>query len=201
MPVATPRPRFFKDVAAFRAWLEKNHERRAELWVGFYKKHAKKTGVTYREAVDEALCFGWIDGTIRRVDDDRYTHRFTPRKPKSTWSTVNIKRVGELRRAGRMHPAGLAAFQRRTPENSGVYGHENPHVMLSAAFEKRLRANRAAWTFFQERAPSYRRLAAAWVMSAKREETRERRLVALIEDSASGQVIKPMRWTKKDGKR
>lgn len=189
--------RYFRSAAEFRRWLEKNHERAAELWVGFYKKASGRKGITYKEAVDQALCYGWIDGILNRVDDESYTHRFTPRKPTSTWSNVNIKRVAELKKEGLMAPAGLAAFGRRTKENSGVYGHENPAAAFSAAFAKRFRAQRDAWTYFQAQTPSYRKLATNWVMTAKREETRERRMAALIEDCACGRWIKPLRWTQK----
>lgn len=195
---ALPPITYFKSAAEFRRWLEKNHARKTELWVGFYKKGAAKKGITYQEALDQALCYGWIDGILKRVDDESYTHRFTPRKAKSTWSKVNSKRVGELKKLGLMQPAGLAAFQRRTRENAGIYVHENRPVPLSAVFAKRLRASREAWAFFQQQTPSYRKLATAWVMSAKREETRERRLAALIEDSARGAWIKPVAiWQKK----
>jgi len=191
-----PPVRYFRSAAEFRRWLEKNHARVTELWVGFYKKGVDRKGITYKDAVDQALCYGWIDGLLKRVDAESYTHRFTPRTHKSTWSNANIKRVGELKKLGLMAPAGLEAFGRRTKDRSGVYAHENQHVTLAPAMMKRLRADRKAWAFFQAQAPSYRRLAAAWVMSAKREETRERRLASLIEDSARNAWIKPLRWQK-----
>jgi uncharacterized protein YdeI (YjbR/CyaY-like superfamily) len=194
---ALPTVRHFRSAAEFRRWLEKNHARRTELWVGFYKKGVDRKGITYREAVDQALCYGWIDGLLRRVDAESYTHRFTPRKQKSTWSNANIKRLGELKKLGLVKPAGLAAFGRRTIDRSGIYAFENPVVALPPAFQKRFRAAKQAWAFFQAQTPSYRKVATAWVMGAKREETRVRRLVILIEDCASGVWIKPMRWQKK----
>ncbi len=196
-----PSVKYFRDAAAFRRWLEKNHARETELWVGFYKKGAERTGITYREALDQALCFGWIDGILHRVDDERYTHRFTPRKTKSTWSDANIRRVAELKKLGLMQPAGLAAFARRTGERSGVYAHEKPAARLSRDFAARLKANRKASAYFDAQTASYRRLAVAWVMSAKREETRERRLESLIADCAAGRWIKPLRWQKPDRKK
>ena len=197
---AVPSVKYFRNAAAFRRWLEKNHARETELWVGFYKKGAARTGITYREALDQALCFGWIDGILRRVDDERYTHRFTPRKTKSTWSNANIRRVAELKKLGLMEPAGLAAFARRAGERSGVYSYEKPAVRFSSGFAARLTANRKASAYFNAQSASYRRLATAWVMSAKREETRERRLQLLIADCAAGRWIKPLRWQKPDRK-
>jgi uncharacterized protein YdeI (YjbR/CyaY-like superfamily) len=192
--MAAPSPiTYFRDAAAFRRWLEKHHARASELWVGFYKKHTGRKSITYPEALDQALCYGWIDGIVRRVDDERYTQRFTPRQPKSIWSNINIRRVGELERLGLMAAAGRAAFERRTPERSGVYLSENPAVALAPAYEKKLRAHRGAWKFFEAQPPSYRKLAQQWVMAAKREETRARRLAALIEDSAHGLRVKPLR--------
>lgn len=180
----TMKPNYFTSAAKFHHWLEKNHSAATELLVGFYKKSSGKPSITYPEALDEALCFGWIDGIRKTVDANRYTIRFTPRRPSSNWSNVNIKRVNELMALGRMRPAGLAAFQARKHEKSGVYSYENRPRQLAAPYEKKFRANKKAWEFFQSQAPYYQRVACAWVMSAKKEETCLRRLATLIEDSA-----------------
>lgn len=187
------KPKFFADAKKFRAWLEKHHASKTELVVGFYKKHTGKPSITWPESVDEALCFGWIDGVRRRIDDEAYTVRFTPRKPKSTWSNVNIARVAELKKKRRMRAAGLRAFEARTAERSGVYSFERKtEAKLTREAERKLRANKRAAAFFDERPPWYRRAAMHWVISAKREETRQRRLDRLIEDSAAGRTIPPL---------
>ena len=191
--VEAAAPRYFRTSAAFRRWLEANHARQRELRVAFYKKGSGRTGITYPEAVDEALCFGWIDGVLGRVDEASYAIRFTPRGPRSTWSDRNTKRVGELRKAGRMAPSGLAAFARRDPARSGLYSFENRVIALSPAYTRRLRAAPKAKAFFEAQPPGYRRTATFWVMSAVKEETRERRLAMLIADSAAGRAIKPLR--------
>ena len=178
------KPIFFETPAEFRRWLERNHDKAAELLVGFYKKDSGRRSITWPESVDEALCFGWIDGVRKRIDDVSYTIRFTPRKRGSNWSAVNIRRVGELKKLGLMKPSGLKAFEQRTAEKSAIYAYENAPKELPAADEKKFRANRKAWTFFNAQAPSYRRLAIYWVVSAKREETRARRLALLIDDSS-----------------
>jgi len=180
---------YFKSGADFRNWLEANHAKVRELWVGFFKKGSGKGGITYAEAVDEALCFGWIDGLKKRVDDLSYTHRFTPRKPKSNWSRINIQHAERLKRAGRMMAAGLTAYAQRHPERSGVYSFENAPRKLRPADERRFKANQAAWEFFQQQPPGYRRIAIWWVISAKKEETRARRLSRLIEDSGNGRRL------------
>lgn len=177
-------PIFFESPSELRDWLEENHGTAQELWVGFYKKGAAKTGITYKEALDEALCYGWIDGVRKSVDEDRYTNRFSPRKPKSNWSAVNIKRVGELKALGRMKPSGLREFERRDPSRD--YSYETNVRELDAALEKQFRANRKAWDFFDSQPPSYQRLARFWIMSAKKEETRLKRLQSLIESSERG---------------
>ena len=184
-------PIFFANTDEWRAWLEGNHATAEEVEVGFYKKHTGRPTMTWSESVDQALCFGWIDGVRHSIDEDSYRNRFTPRRPRSQWSLVNVKKVHELIEAGLMTPAGLAAFEKRREE--GIYSYEqrkNPE--LAPAYEERLRENAAAWEYFQGRAPSYRRQAMHWVMSAKREETRERRLAQLIEDSAQGRPIGPL---------
>ena len=182
-------PTFFKTPAAFRTWLEKHHQKATELLVGFYKKDSGKPSITWPESVDQALCFGWIDGVRRRIDDVSYSIRFTPRKQSSNWSAINIARVAELTKLGLMQPAGLAAFERRSEEKSRIYSYENAVRTLDPAAEKTFRANRKAWKYFNEQAPSYRRVAVYWVLSAKREETRARRLTTLIEDSADGRRL------------
>jgi uncharacterized protein YdeI (YjbR/CyaY-like superfamily) len=184
------QPRFFATPAEFRAWLEENHESSQEFWVGYYKKGSGKPSLTWPESVDQALCFGWIDGLRRSIDDISYANRFTPRKPRSNWSAVNIKRVEELTRLGLMRPAGLKAFAARSGERSGVYSFEQPgSVELGEEYEGRFRADEAAWAFFQAQAAWYRRTATWWVISAKKEETRQKRLATLIDDSAQGRTI------------
>ena len=175
--------RYFATPAEFRAWLEDNHATATELLVGFYKRGGQQIGITYQEALDQALSFGWIDGVRRKVDDQRWTIRFSPRKRRSIWSGVNIKRVEELTALGLMHPAGLDAFAARDKARSGVYSYERPQS-LDAAFEQQLRAHPEAWQFFQSQPPWYRRTASSWVMSGKHEDTRRRRLATLIDDSA-----------------
>jgi len=187
------KPRFFATPAKFRAWLEKHHATDRELLVGFYKKRSGKPSITWPESVDEALCFGWIDGVRRSIDDERYTIRFSPRTSRSTWSVVNIKRGKELIEFGRMTPAGLAAFEARADERSAIYSYEQRRsAKFGEDLERRFRANRKAWEHFQARSPSYRRAAMHWVTSAKKPETRERRLAALIEESARGGTLKAL---------
>jgi uncharacterized protein YdeI (YjbR/CyaY-like superfamily) len=183
------KPRFFPTAAAFRAWLEKNHASTGELFVGFYKKRSQKKGISYTEAVDEALCFGWIDGVKKRVDEDAYTHRFTPRKGRSCWSAVNVARAKELIAAGRMAPAGLAAFEKRDAAQTARYSVERAAAQLSAAQLKMFKADAKAWAFFISQPPYYRRVATFWIVSAKKEETRTRRLETLIASSAAGRRL------------
>ncbi len=183
------KPVFFKSPAAFRAWLVKEHRTARELWIGFYKKSSNKKGITYGEALDQALCFGWIDGIVRRLDEHAYMHRFSPRQAKSVWSAVNIKRVGELRQLGLLSLAGLEAFERRDPARSAIYSHENRLRSLSSALERRFRSNKTAFAFFREQPPGYRRTAIWWVMSAKKDDTRLRRLDQLIESSGKRRRI------------
>jgi uncharacterized protein YdeI (YjbR/CyaY-like superfamily) len=192
--VRTPRPTYFATPAAFRAWLEAHHATAPELLVGFYKTSSGKPSMTWSESVDEALCFGWIDGKRKSVDDEAYTIRFTPRKATSMWSAINVAKMAALREAGKMQPAGEAAFAKRTAERTGVYSHErNAAAKLSPAQDAKLQANAKAAAWFAAQAPSYRRAAIHWVISAKREDTRERRLAELIRDSAAGLRIKPLR--------
>jgi uncharacterized protein YdeI (YjbR/CyaY-like superfamily) len=188
---------YFKTPAHFRKWFEKNQAASNILWVGFYKKDSGRPSITWPESVDEALCFGWIDGIRKSLDETSYTIRFTPRKPRSIWSAINIKRAQELIELGRMHPAGLAAFQSRTEDRSRRYSYEQQGAKLAGEYEKKLKANRKAWTFWSAQPPGYRRTAGWWVMSAKKEETRLRRLDRLIADSASERIISSMARTKK----
>jgi len=180
---------FFESSSEFRKWLEKNHAQASELWVGFYRKGSGRTGISYPEAVDEALCFGWIDGIKKKIDEISYTHRFTPRKPRSFWSAVNIAKVRELTARGRMAPAGLAAFESRDEKRSVQYSYERESCAFDAGLESRFRANERAWEFFQAQPPGYRRTATWWVVSAKKEETRLKRLMILIGDSEAGRRL------------
>jgi uncharacterized protein YdeI (YjbR/CyaY-like superfamily) len=186
---AEPEPKFFATPAAFRSWLEKNHDKVTELWVGFRKKGTGKPSITWPESVDQALCFGWIDGIRKSVDADNYKIRFTPRKPLSLWSAVNRKRMQELIKQGLVHPAGAAAWERRDDSKSNRYSFEQKHVEFDESQIKELRANKKAWEFFQAQPPYYRKLATWYVLSAKQEETRKRRLARLIKDSAAGQRL------------
>jgi uncharacterized protein YdeI (YjbR/CyaY-like superfamily) len=184
---------FFTTPAELRAWLEEHHESAQELWLGYYKKATGKPTLTWSEAVDEALCFGWIDGKLQRIDEQRHRQRFTPRRPGSNWSAVNIAKVAELRKQGRMTAAGEAAFAARREDRSAVYSYERRHeARFDADQEAEFRANDAAWAWFTEQSPSYRALATFWVVSAKRPETRARRLATLIESSAEGRRAPPL---------
>jgi len=184
---------YFDSRAAFRTWLEEHHETATEVWVGYWKKATGKPSPVWSEAVDEALCFGWIDGVLRGIDGERHIQRFTPRKPVSNWSAVNIAKVGKLRAEGRMRPAGEAAFARRRDDKSGVYSYEQrKNPQLEPEEQAQLEGNAAARAFFSAKPPSYRRPAIWWVVSAKKPETRARRLATLIEDSAAGRTIKPL---------
>lgn len=194
------KPTFFTTPSEFRAWLEEHHDTAQELLIGFYKKSSGKPSITWPESVDEALCFGWIDGVRKGIDDVSYTIRFTPRKPRSTWSAVNVKRATELARLGLMHSAGFKVFEERVEAKSGLYGYEQRQTIeLGDAYEQQFRANQKAWDFFQDRPPSYRRAATWWVISAKQEETRLKRLARLIEDSEHGRTIPPLtRWPRQE---
>jgi len=178
------KPRFFRSQKEFRAWLERNHAKETEVWVGYHKKASTKKGITYQEALDEALCFGWIDGKVRTIDEATYMQRYSPRTKRSPWSKINIKRFGELKKAGAVAPAGQAAFDRRD-RNAPGYSYEEAKKGFTGDHLKAFRSNRAAWRFFQAQPPGYRKMATFWVMSAKREETRRRRVAQLIKDSAA----------------
>ncbi len=186
------KPTFFSSPSKFRRWLAANHDKDSELWVGYYKIDSGKPSLTWPESVDEALYFGWIDGIRKSVDEVSYTIRFTPRKPRSIWSAVNIKRATELIELGLMQPAGLKAFQNRQEARSAVYSYEQRGQKLDDAHEKKLRANKKAWAFFQTQPPWYQRAASWWVASAKKEETRLKRLATLIEDSTNGRTVAPL---------
>jgi len=194
--MATMKPQFFATPADLAAWFAKHAATEQELLVGYYKKGSGKPSVTWPESVDEALCVGWIDGIRRSLDEDSYTIRFTPRRPTSTWSAVNIARVKVLQSEGRMTAAGLAAFEKRADERSAIYAHEQrQNAALEAEEEKRFKANKTAWAWFQAAPLSYRKIALHWVVTAKRPETRQKRLLTLIEDSANGIRIAPLRRT------
>ncbi len=194
MTTAHTTPTHFASAADFRRWLEANHATATELLVGFYKKASGKGGLTYPEAVDELLCFGWIDGVKRRVDDESYSHRVTPRRPASTWSLVNVGHVRRLTKAGKMHPTGVKAFAARKDHKTGIYTYEQaapkPRPQrFPTALEKIFRANKAAWTSWRAQPPGYQRLAIHWVTSAKHHETRRRRLTQLMTLTAQGRRL------------
>lgn len=180
-----PKPEnviFFATPADLRAWFEAHHEGATELWVGYHRKSSGRPSVTWQDVVDQSLCFGWIDSVRYKVGDDSFAQRITPRRKRSTWSAINIRRFGELEQQGLVHPKGQAAFAQRDEGRSRIYAYESS-VPLSEAMEAAFRKSRTAWKFFESQAPWYRRNASYWVMSAKRDETRERRLKALIEHS------------------
>lgn len=180
---------FFRTPSHFRKWLEQNAATTKELWVGFYRKDSGRPSITWPESVDEALCFGWIDGLRKRIDPESYKIRFTPRRATSYWSMINIGRAEELARAGRMHPAGLKAFKRRAMPRS-KYSYENREkTKLAPGAQKQLRASPAAWKFFHAQTPAYRRMMTWWVMSAKKDETRARRVQKLVEASLGGRRL------------
>lgn len=188
-----PEVVFFADAAAFRAWLDANHETATEIWTGFYRAGDPRQGLTWKDAVPEALCFGWIDSTSKRVDDTARRQRWTPRRRGSVWSDVNIAHVERLIAEGRMHPAGLAAFAARTPERSGVYSHENlsePSAEQTAS----LAADAAAQAFWDAATPSYRRAVTHWINGAKREDTRARRIAELVARCSAGELVSFQRY-------
>ena len=187
------QPIFFASPEALRDWLDANHETAPELFVGSWNKASGRPGLTWEQIVDEALCVGWIDGIRRSVPDNAWSIRLTPRRKGSNWSRVNIDNVARLTAAGRMRPAGIAAFERRTEARSGIYSYEQRReARLSDDEERAFRANEAAWAWFQSRPPGYRTGAVWWIVSAKRPDTRERRLGSLIEESAAGRTPKAL---------
>jgi uncharacterized protein YdeI (YjbR/CyaY-like superfamily) len=191
------KPKFFPSPSAWHAWLDEHHEKQDELLVGFYKVGSGKASITWPEAVDGALCFGWIDGVRKSLGESSYVIRFTPRRAKSVWSAVNIKRVAELSASGLMRPRGVQAFELRTGNRSEIYAYEQRKgAKLEGAYEKQFRANQKAWKFFQAQPPWYQRTASWWVISAKKEETRLKRLGLLIEDSENARTIRELRRKK-----
>ena len=187
-----PAPKAFRTPAAFRAWLEEHHATAKALEVRLFKVHAGHRGLTYAQALDEALCFGWIDGVVHRLDEDSFRQRYSPRQPRSTWSRRNVEHVERLKKAGRMMPAGLAAYEARDECRTGLYSFEQERLELTPAQLKAFRANAFAWRFYQGQAPGYRRLTAHWVMSARKEETRAKRLGVLIDCAARSRKIPPL---------
>ncbi|WP_347755598.1 YdeI/OmpD-associated family protein [Agrococcus sp. ProA11] len=185
---------FFRDAAEFRAWLEANHETSTELWMGLRSKHVEPRGLTWAEAVPEALCFGWIDSLSQRIDDDARRQRWTPRKATSVWSAVNVAHVERLQAAGRMHPAGLRVFEARRGENIVGYSSETRARELPPELQQHIDASPAALAFLAEATATYRKAAISWVLTAKREATREQRARQLADDSAAGRLIPPQRY-------
>jgi uncharacterized protein YdeI (YjbR/CyaY-like superfamily) len=189
-----PKPRdviFFASPAELRDWFAAHHERADELWVGYHRKATGRPTVTWPQAVDEALCVGWIDGVRYRLDDERHAQRFTPRRKGSIWSAINAKRATELIEEGRMRPAGVKAFEARSPEKTAIYSYEREAAAFTEEQQARFEADEPAWAFFQAQAPSYRRSITHWVSSAKRDETRQRRFEKLLEDSQAGRRTGP----------
>ena len=176
-------PTFFAKQSDFRKWLKKNHKKETELVVGFYKVGSEKPSITWSQSVDEALCFGWIDGVRKSIDKDSYQIRFTQRKTTSIWSAINIKKIEELTKQGLMQPAGLAIFEKRKEGKSKIYSHENEEKEFTQNFEKKFKANKKAWNYFQSLASSYKKISKHWVLSAKQETTKIKRLNELISDS------------------
>jgi uncharacterized protein YdeI (YjbR/CyaY-like superfamily) len=183
-------PIFFKNQSDLRKWFEKNHNVKSELLIGFFKSKSCKTGITWSQSVDEALCFGWIDGIRKSIDIESYNIRFTPRKPGSIWSAVNINKVEKLTRLGLMQPAGISAYNKREKNKSKIYSYEKEPVVLDKEYKKKFKANKKAWKYFNLQPPSYQKPAINWVMSAKQRETCVRRLNILIKDSEAGEKIK-----------
>jgi uncharacterized protein YdeI (YjbR/CyaY-like superfamily) len=183
------QPRFFKTPAAFRKWLAANHAKANELLVGFYKKGSGKPSITWPESVDEAICFGWIDGVRKTLDDESYTIRFSPRKPNSIWSAVNIRNMERLVKEKRMTAAGLKAYEKKKENRSGIYAYEQRPAELVEPYASEFKKNKAAWKFFQAQPPYYRKTLTWWIVSAKKEETRLSRLEKLIETSAKQQRL------------
>jgi len=187
------KPAFFKNQKELRKWFENNHHKGKEIWIGFYKKDSGKANFTWSQSVDQALCFGWIDGIRKSIDEVSYMIRFTPRNPKSNWSAVNIKKINELTKLNLMHPAGIEAFKKREEKRSEIYSFEQNKVKLNKKYELKFKSNKNAWKFFQSLPPSTKKPSIWWVMSAKKEETRLRRLDILINSSEEEQKIPPLR--------
>ena len=181
--MAKPKVQYFESPKAFRAWLRQNHRKADELHVGYYKKHTGKPSMTWPESVAEALCYGWIDGIRRRIDEDRYQIRFTPRRPRSKWSAVNVRMMAELEAAGKMTQAGRAVFAARPDPDSKGYGYESTEAVLDKGSQAAFKKKKSAWAFFEAQPPGYKKKMIGWVMTAKRAETRSRRLDQLIRSS------------------
>ncbi len=182
-------PVFFAKQSDFRKWLAINHMKESELLVGFYKVGSGKASMTWPQSVDEALCFGWIDGVRKNIDEESYSIRFTPRKPTSIWSSINIKKVAELTEKGLMKPAGIAAFEKRSENKSCIYAYENEPVKLSPELEKKFKSEKSAWKFFSSQAPSYQKTVVHWIMKAKQEATQIKRLEQAIDASANNKRV------------
>ncbi len=182
-------PTFFQNTSEFRAWLEENHQTAIELWVGYYRVETGKPSMTWSESVDQALCFGWIDGIRKKVDDQSYTIRFTPRKPGSTWSRINIDKVEALSAQGLMHPAGIKAYSFKKENKSGIYSFENEIKDLPEEYAQIFKENKAAWEFYSVQPPSYRKVMTHWVLSAKQESTKLSRMNKLIGESGKKKRI------------
>ncbi|MDX2304078.1 MAG: YdeI/OmpD-associated family protein [Microscillaceae bacterium] len=187
---------FFPTPADFRAWLEQNHDKETELWVGFYKKGSEKPSITWPESVDQALCFGWIDGIRKSIDTESYKIRFTPRKPNSIWSAVNLKKMDELMAQGLVMPAGMAIYEKRNLKKQEIYSFEQENIELGETYQSQFKENAKAWKLFQAMPPSYRKTAIWWVISAKQESTRLKRLAILMECSEAGNKIPSQRREK-----
>lgn len=195
--LSPPAPTFFAKQSDFRKWLEKHHAKKTELYVGFYKVSSGKESITWPQSVDEALCFGWIDGVRKNIDKDSYYIRFTPRKPGSIWSAINIKKIEDLTKAGLIKPAGLEAFSKRAESRSKIYSYEKDPVALNKAYEKTFKANKKAWKFFQSQPAWYKKVSIHRVMSAKQEATQLSRLNQLIKDSEAEKMIKELSYGRK----
>lgn len=189
-------PKFFKSPIEFRKWLEKNHLKKTEIVVGFYKVGTKKFNMSWSDSVDQALCFGWIDSVRRSIDEESYCIRFTPRKPTSIWSNVNLNKMKLLIKQKLVFPAGISIYEKRKENNSGIYSFEKEDVQFSKEFEKEFKKNKAAWNWFQKQAPSYKKVVRHWVLSSKKEETQMKRLKELIKDSEAGKKIKQVDFRK-----
>ena len=185
--------KFFATPADFRVWLHENHQQLTEQWIGYYKVKSGIPSMTWSESVDEALCYGWIDGLRKSIDEKSYKIRFTPRKPKSIWSAVNIKKVAELKKLGKMMPAGIEAYKKLDLDRANVYSFEQKEIVLDKILEKELKVNQKAWAFFQALPPSAKKASIHWVVSAKREDTKQRRLNTLIESAEQGLRIPMLR--------
>ena len=190
-------PIFFPTPTDFRKWLNENHDQSKERWVGFYKKRTGKPSITWPQSVDEALCYGWIDGLRKSIDEESYMIRFTPRKPNSHWSVVNIKRVAKLKKLGLMDKPGLEAYRKRKAEKTAKASYEQGKVEMDLSYEVQFKKNKKAWNYWEAKAPSYRKQCTWWVMSAKKEETRSNRLQILIESSEKEELVPPLKWTGK----